>query len=658
MYDTSSRRQFLAVGGRRHAVAPPGEVSYIGGAGSTWPEWMEGTRHQDVIPDVVRVLHAAAGGVATASLLESGVVGEAELQQLLDAGVLAPGAAPQDRVSSWLRSYQRAVFDYPFHDYFDEDWRAKDKALMAEYRAAWEPPAPLTPRPGVQHPLPPSDPTTLERAGREPALTLGALATILKLTLGPRELVDEPVSGLLQRRTSPSGGSRHPTELVLLLGRELDGLPAGAYFYDAEAHALVGAPAHRARALQLGSFGFLVTSRVARAMWRYRETRSFRPVSIDAGHITETLGLLLGRRGLAIDVRGGGPVDVGDPLALEEPVLALVTVDGPPPPPATPTLPALDGSALVTNPGLFVGTGPAGLRAEILWPERGSIDLDLAEFQVLGHCFPSRRGDRDTTPEGITAAITEVGLERIGELAAAGALLPARLAAPLSAGAQLWGRHGWYLSFLAHLEITSTQVGELPAAPARVAELPRADAASLVSTLMARRTTRAFAPKPVPEASLDELLRASLGPLDAELAPLGARWQTIVGTLNAEGHPSEAHRWDATEERLVPLGVPLTPLQVREMTIGQEPISAAGAVLWLAVTPDFERTDAYELALLAMGRAGQRICLLATELGLGVFMTPAVNDVDTYDTLGLADAPSSVTYAFGIGVRHGGSDAR
>ena len=115
----------------------------------------------------------------------------------------------------------------------------------------------------------------------------------------------------LLRRTSPSGGARHPTE-AYLLAISVPGLPSGWYHFafgrnelelireevysDSRLHYLF--PATYSRAPFDVAAIIVLTSVFERNMYRYREPRTFRAIHMDAGHLAETLSLASAANGL------------------------------------------------------------------------------------------------------------------------------------------------------------------------------------------------------------------------------------------------------------------------------------------------------------------------------------------------------------------------
>jgi len=122
------------------------------------------------------------------------------------------------------------------------------------------------------------------------------IGLLLDVCFGERDQVRVAGGHLCLLKSIPSGGARHPTE-VFLAAFDLDGILPAVYHYNVEHHRLdrVRKGQHRdafthatldlfERADQPPAAALVFTSRVERAMWRYRDPRSFRAVMVDVGH--------------------------------------------------------------------------------------------------------------------------------------------------------------------------------------------------------------------------------------------------------------------------------------------------------------------------------------------------------------------------------------
>ncbi|MBM3465821.1 MAG: SagB/ThcOx family dehydrogenase [Armatimonadetes bacterium] len=149
--------------------------------------------------------------------------------------------------------------------------------------------------------------TTCRQWLRQP-ISLDALARLLYMTWGVTGCHVDTVTGPLLHKTSPSGGSRHPTEVYPVV-LNVEGVPPGIYHYSVEHHRL-----ERVRA---GHFGALIswiaagqdwlanaavicvmTSRVERVMWKYPTDRAYRVMTLDLAHLCQTFYLLSTAMGL------------------------------------------------------------------------------------------------------------------------------------------------------------------------------------------------------------------------------------------------------------------------------------------------------------------------------------------------------------------------
>ncbi|MDQ3802525.1 MAG: nitroreductase family protein [Acidobacteriota bacterium] len=603
----------------------------------------------DVVPDIVRILAKACGGAdeqEVASVVPH--VNRRQLAGLADAGLLVEpshnGGAAED---SFIAHYQLASFNYPFEDYFDPDWRDKEEKLLQHYDSLWPPPASIAKREGRFHPLPAAELSDLERGSTAP--TLKWVSSLLRYTFGP--IGEIKTSRLIcLRRTSPSGGARHPTEGAVLLPEPLGDIPAGSYVYDVERHGLVESPEEAALSTELrgvGDIGIMIRTRVERAMWRYRDLRAWRPVLLDAGHIVETLSLLLARRGLNSHVVSAPPSQQSNLAWLEEPDLALIIAsrgegqggwrwagaDG--------DKADDDAGEYLTNPAVYLTFRPGGLRSHTLWPRHDTADLDFVDFRILSHCLPSNRGDRITTAEGIQAAVEGATPDHISALARTGALLPRPMAAGLYDAARPWVRHSWYLTLLAHL-----QAAGHPGHHAPTSSIPARDFLGQLGVLLTRRTTRRFAREQIPLKELKSVLARALDGVSAS----GRR--ALVGCLDVEGIAPAIYEWNIHEGTLGPAISPLTRTDARSMAVGQSPVEGAAALILLTRVVDTSDARQYEMDIIDLGRLGQRICLLSEEAGLGVFLTPALADDPTLKSLKSPDPEKTVTYLFALGKKH------
>jgi SagB-type dehydrogenase family enzyme len=140
-------------------------------------------------------------------------------------------------------------------------------------------------------------------------VALDDLSTLLQLTFGVQHQARIKGQGDVVLKTSPSAGARHPLE-AYVLARNVAGLRAGVYHYNAAGHALVSLH-KRVSSRSLGALladqryfdraGAVVVMAAVfeRSMWKYPSARAYRAILIDAGHLGQTFCVLATALGLA-----------------------------------------------------------------------------------------------------------------------------------------------------------------------------------------------------------------------------------------------------------------------------------------------------------------------------------------------------------------------
>jgi SagB-type dehydrogenase family enzyme len=138
---------------------------------------------------------------------------------------------------------------------------------------------------------------------------LNTISQLLSLVWGVTGYLHSPIFGKLLRKTSPSGGARHPGE-VYLMALRVKGLKAGLYHYHPAHHHLETINTHTTRDkawlycarqdyARNAAALFLMTAVFQRTMWKYHHARAYRVVLLDAGHLCQTFCLVATWLGLA-----------------------------------------------------------------------------------------------------------------------------------------------------------------------------------------------------------------------------------------------------------------------------------------------------------------------------------------------------------------------
>jgi len=198
--------------------------------------------------------------------------------------------------------YQEATRDYPFVKMDEPNAFAIDKARMERYLSQTEVPSNYLSFPSefsinlrkINDSESAND--LIIKMSPNQKRGLDGLSLLFDICFGEREKINFNVQGSFIRKSIPSGGARHPTEILFVAF--LGGcVPSGVYHYNVESNTL--------DCIQSGDFykdfefatfdlfkkfkknpvGLIIfTSLYERSMWRYRDARSWRAVLIDVGH--------------------------------------------------------------------------------------------------------------------------------------------------------------------------------------------------------------------------------------------------------------------------------------------------------------------------------------------------------------------------------------
>ena len=223
------------------------------------------------------------------------------------------------RASHSFFSYTRG---FPFEDY-SASGASADRSRMANYRKSEVEPSRTKKQPIVFQEL--AAPSCVDAcralsgtvggsaAKKQNEVSSNALLEIASATFGvrrKRSIKGRPDIPPLLRKTSPSGGCRHPTEGYLFLLQDQHEMPKGVYHFSNTTHTLdLFASVQFEREIRHifdGNFRaqfdpvgvWVLTSIFERNRYRYREPRTFRSVYMDVGHILETLMLACEAKGL------------------------------------------------------------------------------------------------------------------------------------------------------------------------------------------------------------------------------------------------------------------------------------------------------------------------------------------------------------------------
>jgi SagB-type dehydrogenase family enzyme len=239
--------------------------------------------------------------------------------------------------------YHVLSFDYPCIDYSEARAYRYDQDLMRSYQGH-EPDndrfkLDYVSASGIPLPEPRTDMSkgTAQDVWVTPAapgtVDFDELTNIISLAFGAIGFLD-PVTDAapLLRRTSPSGGARHPSEgYVIIL--DVPGMEPGWYHVTMRPFSLRRLPGRPVDPVELRPLFpqtlerfplkarclIVLTCRFERNMYRYREPRTFRTVHMDAGHIAGTIKIAARARGLTAGI---------SPCDRAEAIESAIGIDG------------------------------------------------------------------------------------------------------------------------------------------------------------------------------------------------------------------------------------------------------------------------------------------------------------------------------------------
>lgn len=607
----------------------------------------------DVVPEALKIAIAAvnSGRELPTIASQKGITTD-QIGRLIEFGLLTDKTIPN---RSFTELYHLFSYNYPFQDYGAADWRKRDLELMREYAKSSEPPEVQSSFEGQKYSLIDWNlEEFLENEITKNLTTLDTLSFVLKFTFAK---IGDVSSSFLKciRRTSPSGGARHPTDAIVVIRSDKIGVPVGQYYYDPTDHTLT-LKSSVPEPTDISDISIHFISTVERAMWRYRDVRAYRPILIDLGHVVETFNhaakaVKLNFRMVMSATPSEGDIDwlkrprfvschinqSSDNQHIDEKFPDDVNlVDFKQPAEQHNNL-----SSYLVNPFLFFRSADGKFEAITSWPKDSSIEISTEDFALFNHCVPSHRGDRDNS---VIYLRSSMGLseERIDQFIESGILLEQETALDAYRYVQMWSRYGWYLSALQCVQAQMQRSGSSSSLLIAQNDNSLFDPISL-KDLLSRRTCRSFSDKCISQEDLEAVISAGL-------ADSGV-WASLIA-FNVKGLDACVY---LIEEKggFKKSDRNITREEVAAVTIGQNPSSSGSVTIWLFSTLDSGIGGlAYEKSIINLGRAGQRICIEAEHRGIGVFMTPALSEENTLKLLNIdRDPKQQLPYLLSLGYK-------
>lgn len=173
-------------------------------------------------------------------------------------------------------------------------------------------------------------------------LPLATFSRLLWRVFGAQAVVEMVEEHVTLKRTSPSGGSLHPTEAYLLVQR-VEGIAPGLYHYhpvdhaleplltpDGDLHALANAFVAAQNYYADAHVQVVLVSRFPRTFWKYRNhSKAYRVCVLDAGHLSQTLYISATEFGLGAFITAAmNEIDIEQALGLDELVESPIAICG------------------------------------------------------------------------------------------------------------------------------------------------------------------------------------------------------------------------------------------------------------------------------------------------------------------------------------------
>lgn len=212
--------------------------------------------------------------------------------------------------------YHEATADYPFIEMDKPEGVKEDENRMQTFVEDELPPSIYQSFPTIEHS------TKLNKIANDISLksmfaskkfkgliSIESLSFLFDICFGERSKMNFGCQGMFLHKTIPSGGARHPVE-VFYISFSNGVLPQGVHHYNVEKNSLdlikSGDFYDKSKVATFDLFNkfnekpsglVVLTVMPERAMWRYREARSYRAILLDTGHALSALRMMTEKLG-------------------------------------------------------------------------------------------------------------------------------------------------------------------------------------------------------------------------------------------------------------------------------------------------------------------------------------------------------------------------
>ncbi len=600
---------------------------------------------KDSSPELLKILQMAS----TSEGISSNQTNEA----LIARGLLTNEAASKhDNFDSFLPHYHEFVHGYRFNNYSSIDRFEKDRKQMLEYGKIQPPPPVYTPRNQdfISYTLPPPDMTSGKLNDE-----IQVISNVLSGTFLAVDLIDGGDFGPWLRKASPSGGARHPIEACIAAFGRCD-IPDGIHYYDPVTNSLIKKLSYSPKSAGNEELTLILSAHIERPMWRYRESRSFRAVFIDAGHCIETINQLASVYGWSL-IENNIPTALTHSLDLRDIPICAFKIKKEDCTNLKPSqhsenkikLNAKDTDHIEykTNPFLWCKFNNGVIKGTISHPKRITLDISLQMLDILSYTQTSKRGDRPSTKDSLLSRFNDER-EAIDILIENGFLLSEDSVRELYIEARHWIIHGWYQNLLLYLEYLSSKRDSLDQNSPKVtkADLSYSSVELWNALSQNRKTTRHFSEEFAPLSKITKIISPLLDELTHDDKT------ELFQLIRLPDKNFSLEHLNKRIKKFTAIRI-ISREDVEESVIGQKPITQASNVFWITTQVNEKDPQDYFNSLLKLGILCQKLCIQCALENMGIFITPASND-EKASTMSEICSRKTINYFAAIGIPIGG----
>jgi len=528
--------------------------------------------------------------------------------------------------------YQRYVLDFPFEDYFNPKWKENDLKTMKAYTKISEPPLKSL---KFKHNI-------LLKSKKEGVDRLDSLFKLLQYTFGIQRIDNERDFGPWFKKTSPSGGSIHPSEcFVYIPNSYVESITSGIYHYNfvsEELHLLHNKDVPSSiKSFNSEILTIFCVLDLKRVQFRYRTPRSWRPALIDTGHILYSLQISAKSIGLNLNPYIPIQTDIQNVSSLDLPMVFAAEIGNK----SDQTdfhhinTTIQKGETYFTNPFSFLFKTRKKWYAAVVFPKESILEINNIQLQLLTYLQYSRREDRKRMGYDILE-IFNISKDELTILKSNHLLVTESAGLFWTSVINSSCHNGWYLSMLENAASRQKERFDFQSI-----NIQQSDAELLFNLGLKRKTCRSFKNIQV-ETNLFKILGQNL----TKLIRSNEDWNEIeIFYFAMTDENSSIYKINI--EGVMRMKKMINRSIIRNIAIGQEWSCEASIGFYLVSTQSNEQS--LKFPCIKLGQFAQALILSVLKYELDSFMTPALKDIELQSILYDDIKPSRIPYFIAIG---------